>query len=115
MMKQGDPEGARWLLQQYGGKVKAGLRCEFHHVLADPEIDEALNTGALKTFRAAHQYNESRGSLRAWFYKIARNIARDILRGEQRHAAVPLEFDPPQPAETEAQEDDQSHPEHNQL
>ena len=115
MMREGAPEGARWLLQKYGGQVKAGLRCEFRHILADPEIDEALNTGALKTFRAARQYDESRGSLRGWFYKIARNAARDILRGEQRHQAVPLEFDPPSHVEVEAQEDEHGPPEHNKL
>jgi len=115
MMMDGDPEGARWLLKKYGGKVQAGLRCEFHHVLAEPEINEALNTGAHKAFRAAHQYDESKGSLRAWFYKIAHNAALDILKGEKRHEAVPLEFDPPQPAEVDAQEEDHSHPEQQKL
>ena len=115
MMMDGDPEGARWLLKKYGGKVQAGLRCEFHHVLADAEIDETLNVAALKAFRAAYQYDESKGSLRAWFYKIAHNAALDILKGEKRHEAVPLAFDPPQPAEVDAQEEDQSHPEQQQL
>ena len=115
MMMEGDPEGARWLLQKYGGKVKAGLECEFRHVLADPEIDEALNTGALKTFRAARQYDKNKGSLRVWFYKIARNAARDILRVEQRHKADPLESDLPSHVEVEAQEDDHGHPEQNKL
>src|SRR5262245_31588772 len=99
MMMDGDPEGARWLLMKYGGKAKAGLRCEFHQVLADPEINEALNVATLNAFRAAPQYDESKGSLRAWFYKIAHNAAIDILRGEKQHKAIPLEFDPPQPAE----------------
>ena len=115
MMMEGDPEGARWLLQKYGGKVKAGLRCEFHHVLADPEINEALNVGTLKAFRAAYQYDESKGSLQAWFYKIAHNAALDILREEKRHEAVPLDFDPPQPAEVDAKEDDHGHPEQMKL
>ena len=53
MMMEEDPEGVRWLLQKYGGKVKAGLRVEFGHVLAEPEIDEALSWGAFKAFRAA--------------------------------------------------------------
>ena len=115
MMMVGDPEGARWLLKKYGGKVKAGLRCEFHQVLADPEINEALNVATFKAFRAAHQYDESKGSLRVWFYKIAHNAALDILRGEKRHEAIPLEFDPPQPAEVDAQEDDHDHPEQQKL
>jgi RNA polymerase sigma factor (sigma-70 family) len=115
MMMDGDPEGARWLLKKYGGKVKAGLRREFHQVLADPEINEALNVAALNAFRAAPQYDESKGSLQAWFYQIARNAARNILRGEKRHEAIPLEFDPPQPAEVDAQEDDHDHPEQRML
>lgn len=94
LMMDGDPEGVRLLLREYGGKVKAGLRCEFSHVLAEPEIDEAINWGAFKAFKAAQSYNEAKGSLRTWFYSIARNAARDILRGEERHATVPLEYDP---------------------
>src|SRR5262245_20730123 len=115
MMMDGDSEGATWLLKKYGGKVKATLQCEFHQVLADPEINEALNIATLNAFRAAHQYDESKGSLRAWFYTIARNAARDILRGEKRHEAIPLEFDPAQPAEVDAQEDDHDHPEQQKL
>src|SRR5262249_27361465 len=61
MMMDGDSEGATWLLKKYGGKVKATLRCEFHQVLADPEINEALNIATLNAFRAAHQYDESKG------------------------------------------------------
>jgi DNA-directed RNA polymerase specialized sigma24 family protein len=99
MMMEGDPEGVRWLLRKYGSRVKAGLRLEFEHVLADPELDEALNWGAFRAFRAAQSYDESKGSLRGWFYTIARNAARDILRGEKRHAAGSLEQAPPWNAE----------------
>jgi RNA polymerase sigma-70 factor (ECF subfamily) len=101
MMMEGDPEGVRWLLRKYGSKVKAGLRCEFGHVLAAPELEEALNRGAFNAFRAAQSYDESRGSLRTWFYAIARNAARDILRSEERHQAEPLEHDPPWEPERE--------------
>ena len=99
MMMEGDSEGLRRLLQKYGGKVKAGLRVEFGHVLAEPEIDEALNWSAFKAFRAAQNYDERRSSLRTWFYTIARNAVRDILRSEERHTAEPLEYDPPWNAE----------------
>ena len=99
MMMEEDPEGVRWLLQKYGGKVKAGLRVKFGYVLAEPEIDEALNWGAFKAFRAAQSYDERRSSLRTWFYTIARNAARDILRGEERRTAEPLEHNPPWNAE----------------
>jgi RNA polymerase sigma-70 factor (ECF subfamily) len=115
MMMDGDSEGARWLLKKHGGKVQAGLQRRFHRVLADLEINEALNVATFNAFRAAHQYDESQGSLRAWFYKIAHNAALDILRGEEQHKAIPLEFAPPQPAEVDAQEDDHDHPEQQKL
>jgi len=115
MMMEGDPEGVRWLLQKYGGKVKAGLQSEFRHVLAVPEIDEALNVGALKAFRAADQYDERKGSLRVWFYKIAQNAARDLIRVEKRHQVESLEFDPPWHAEIDTKDDDHSHPEQTKL
>src|SRR5215831_2623190 len=75
MMMDRDPEGVRWLLKKYGGNVKAGLWRKFHQVLADPEINEALNVAAFKAFRVAYTYDESKGSLRAWFYKIAHYAA----------------------------------------
>jgi RNA polymerase sigma factor (sigma-70 family) len=115
MMMVGDPEGVEWLLKKYGGKVKAGLRRKFHRVLADLEIDEALNVATFKAFKAANKYDESKGSLRAWFYQIAHHAALDILREEKQHKASPPEFTPPRPAEVDAQEGDHGHPEQQKL
>lgn len=87
-------EGLRRLLVKYGPKVKGSLKKRFRDVLAEPELDEALNVAALNAWQHADQYDLGKGTLGSWFLRIARNAALDILRGESRHWRRRLEYDP---------------------
>ncbi len=83
-LRQRDPRALRWLLEDYGGQVQCNLRREFASSLGDNEIDEALNLAAHRVWRSANTYDSNRGTLRAWFYVIARNSALDVLKRERR-------------------------------
>lgn len=89
-----DPEGLRRLLEDYGGRVTWWLRREFRRSLGDPEIDEALYLAAERAWRHIDAYDPARGSLRAWFYGVARHAALHVLRRERRQRHESLAEDP---------------------
>ena len=82
-MRQQDPDGLRQLLQDYAARVQWSLRREFR-TLSETDVDEALNAAALSAWRAAAAFDERKGTVRAWFYVIARHAALGIVRRELR-------------------------------
>jgi RNA polymerase sigma factor (sigma-70 family) len=109
MLCAASEEGARLLLQVHGPRVKWLLKDRFGDVLAEPDLAAALNEAAFKAFRAIRTFDESKGTLGAWFWQIAANTARNILRGEIRHAHGDLAYDPygpSRPPTSLADEDD---------
>lgn len=81
-----DQEGLNRLLADHGGRIRWVLRREFSSVLDDSEIDEAINQAAHKAWRNARRYDAGRGSLRSWFYVIARTSTLRLLEQKKRRA-----------------------------
>jgi RNA polymerase sigma factor (sigma-70 family) len=91
LLKRRDQSGLRHLLQTYGPKIKWYLRTEFKGSLDDTGIHDALNQAAFRAWRSINSFDAQKGTLRAWFYKIARNAALKILRqqnAERTHVHV---------------------------
>lgn len=84
MLVQGNPEGLRRLLVDHGGKVRWNLRHEFDKVLDATEIDDAISQATHRVWRAAGRYDADKGSLRAWFFCIARNCALRLIEVKGR-------------------------------
>ena len=78
-----DPDALRELLTDLGPRVRWALEREFRG-LREAESEEAMNAAAMAAWQAAESYDETRGTVRAWFYVIARNAALGILRREAR-------------------------------
>ncbi len=93
MMDREESALTEWL-KLYGPKVWGFLKRQYGDRLRDPEIDEALNRTAFNLWRFADRFNPERGSLRSWIIRIAQNAAVSILRGESKHLAKDLEYDP---------------------
>jgi RNA polymerase sigma factor (sigma-70 family) len=108
-------QGARLLLQVHGPRVKWLLHDRFGDILAEPDLAAALSEAAFKAFRAIRMFDASKGTLGAWFWQIAANAARNVLRGEIRHAHQNLAHDPPGPARTAASLDDGDGPTGNET
>ena len=83
LLRARDPEALTRLLTDHAPRASWLLRREFR-MLGEAEVDEALNAAALNAWSGASGYDESRGTLRAWFYVIARNAALGIVRRELR-------------------------------
>ena len=94
MMMEGNQDGLRALLKKYAGKVRGALAKRYGDVLAECELDEALNVAAFNAWRCAHRYDDTKVSLGAWLLIIARNAARNIIRADIRHKHKDLEYDP---------------------
>ncbi len=84
LLKNRRPEGLHQVLTNYGPKVRWYLRKEFCGTLNEPEIDEAINLAAHRVWRWSKDYDEGKGTLRAWFYMISRSCALSVLRRESR-------------------------------
>lgn len=82
----GDREGRglRLLLARHGGRVRQGLKKRFQDQMSDAEIDDALATATFQAWRHAERYDPAKGSLGAWFFVIASNAGRDLLRDRER-------------------------------
>jgi RNA polymerase sigma factor (sigma-70 family) len=88
LLRLEDPEALRRILVDHAGKVLALLRKEFHHVLDQQEIEDALSRATLRVWRAGKTYDPSRGTLAAWLYVIARNCALTVLDTKRRHSCL---------------------------
>ena len=84
LLVAGDGEGLRRLLCDHGARVRGTLRMDFKQVLDDAELDDALSQATLRVWQARERIDLTRGTLRAWFYSIARNRALRILEVKRR-------------------------------
>ena len=89
-----DPEqGLRRLLAAHAGKVRWLLRNRFGDVLNDADLAAVLNEATFRVYRSIRTFDPGKGSLGTWFWSIARNTARDMIRGEAPHAHLELNCD----------------------
>ena len=93
LCRERDTRGLRMLLTCHGATVRRALESSLRSMLASNEIDEAMNTAAFNAWRSLSTYDANKGSLRAWFFAIARNAAREIMRGRQRRGFEPRSDD----------------------
>ncbi len=85
LLSEREGRGLRLLLATYAAGTRAGLKKRFGGALSEAEIDDALSTATFRAWRKAHTYTATRGTLGAWFFVIASNAGREIVRARQRH------------------------------
>lgn len=93
----GDERVLEDILRRYGGAVFALLRSRFQGVLHHEDLEDILSIALYRLWKARSRFDDCRGSLRSWWYRIAENTARDILRAgwqKSRAREISWEFDP---------------------
>jgi RNA polymerase sigma factor (sigma-70 family) len=84
LLAAGDNEGLKRLIADHGGRVRWTLRNEFDKVLDASDIDDALGQATVRVWKSRHRFDPTQGTLRAWFYVIARNCALRIVQSRRR-------------------------------
>lgn len=83
-------EAVRRLLEVYGGRVKWLLQARLGDVLSEDDIQSCLHFAAMRACGAV--FDDSRGTMGGWFYTIALNVARDMVKGQKSlSGGVPLD------------------------
>lgn len=73
------------LLRESGPAVRGLLIKRFHGLLRDTDADDVLVVALQRVWQHRARFDSARGSLRAWFFRIADHTARDWLkRGWQK-------------------------------
>lgn len=106
LLHASDTQGLWHLVADHGGRVKAMLRKEFKNLLDHLEIDDALNQATHRVWQARARLDLARGTLRAWYYSIARNCSIRLLTAKRGPNALrfvdDLDAVSPQAGPTEA-------------
>lgn len=79
-LRQHDESALEGLLRTEGPAVHRVLAQKFVSVLREADIDDVLSIALFRLWRARERYDAAKGSLRLWFFRIAENAARDVLR-----------------------------------
>ena len=83
LLRSQNPLGLQKLLEQHAGRTRWQLRNEFGKVLNVEDVDGIINQAAYQAWKGVSTFDANRGGLGAWFFVIARNLARAELRKDQ--------------------------------
>ena len=89
LLNAGNQQGLRQLLEDHGGVVRVRLMRQFHKMLDDSEIDEVMGLAAIRVWRTQSRFDATLGTLRAWFFVIARNCVLTML-SKRRNSPLEL-------------------------
>lgn len=93
-------------MDDHASRVRSTLRADFKKVLDHSEIDDALSQATHRVWRARARLDPRRGTLRAWYYAIARNCALRVLQAKRGPNALRFVED----LDTRAGQTSPSHP-----
>lgn len=86
-MMEGDQDALRAAIKAYASKVKGYLRKQFGEQLDEHERDYVFQQSLIKFLSKINTYDTSKGSLRGWWIRIARNKALDHIEGVENYRA----------------------------
>lgn len=100
-LRAGDDAVLEVILRTHGPPVVALLTQRFAGQLTATDIEEALSTALFRMWQHRSRFDPQRASLRVWFFRIAENVARDVLKlGWHKARKLELSTDPVLLAET---------------
>lgn len=95
LLATGDDRVLEEILRAYGGPVCAVLLQKYAGILQRADIEDVVSIGLYRVWSSRESFDPDKGSLRAWFYRIADNAARDVLRhGWQKARQMEVAFEP---------------------
>lgn len=79
-LKANDEQVLDDILRGFGPQVRAVLLKKYAGILGEADLDDALSLGLYRIWKSRSRFDESKSSLRVWFFRIVENAARDVLR-----------------------------------
>jgi RNA polymerase sigma factor (sigma-70 family) len=84
-LRAGDVRALETVIRTLGPRIAAGL-ARRHPALRSEDIEDVLSIASHRLWDSRSQYDPSRGSLAAWFFVIADNAAKDVVKKDARRA-----------------------------
>ena len=75
-----DERGFEVMLQAYGGQIKGVLLQRYATAFGAADVDDVMAVAAERLWRNREKFDPDKGGLKAWYFRIADNTARDVLR-----------------------------------
>ncbi len=94
-LRDGDEAVLELLLHEHGATIRAVLKQKFPGRLDHSDFEDILAIALFRVWSRRDQFDPDRGSLRAWFYRIAANVTKDVLRyGWQKARQLEVSYEP---------------------
>ncbi len=106
---RGDEQVLEEILRGVGPAIRALLSQKYRGSQTPEDIEDVLAVALFRLWRGRHLYQPDKASLHVWFYRIADNVVKDVLRSgwhkaRQLEVHVPVaveEVTPLQPVPTD--------------
>jgi RNA polymerase sigma-70 factor (ECF subfamily) len=79
-LANGDEGALEQILREFGPPVRGLLARKYCGVLGEGDFEDVLSIALFRVWQHRERFDPTRASLKAWFYRIATNAARDVLR-----------------------------------
>src|SRR5437763_745411 len=99
---RGDERALADILRVLGPAIRALLTQKYRGSQTPEDIEDVLAVALYRLWRGRHLYQPAKASLQVWFYRIADNVVKDVLRSGW-HKARQLEINVPDPPEPDSQ------------
>jgi RNA polymerase sigma-70 factor (ECF subfamily) len=93
-LRAGDESVLEAVLRADGPAVRGLLQQKFGGILNAADFEDIVAAALYRVWKYRERFDPQRASLRVWFYRIAANVARDVLRygwQKARQMEVPCE------------------------
>ncbi|MFM9965743.1 MAG: RNA polymerase sigma factor [Planctomycetaceae bacterium] len=79
-LRAGEEEVLELILRVHGPPILALLRQRFVGPLTATDFEDVLAAALFRMWQHRARFDPARASLRVWFFRIAENLARDVLK-----------------------------------
>lgn len=94
-LRAGDEDVLEVILRTHGPPILALLRQRFIGPLTPTDFEDVLAAALFRVWQHRARFDPSQASLRVWFFRIAENLARDVLKhGWQKARQLELSTEP---------------------
>ncbi len=99
-LKAGEEEVLEAILRTHGPPILALLKQRFVGPLSATDFEDVLAAALFRIWQHRARFDPTKASLRVWFFRIAENLARDVLKhGWHKARQLELSTEPTQFAE----------------